>query len=350
MAALLGVGVFAGVNAGRDAKVEKAEAATYNFKFHVTNATGWNQLAVHLWDVNDSSNKTTTWPGKAGVFEYTNEHSQGVYHFEFSLDFIPNKVIFNNNIKEGASQTSAIDFDYNSLTEHTAYVVNSSGISGNWTFEDLTREYYIYLNKTEVISSTNLHVFADNNNDSSYPIAWPGYEMTVVENTGGKVYKTPAIPCKYNRLKFTSNDYSDSHQQQANDVCGYNGQAWNSYGYSWESLLDVKVQSWIDTYMHMDSNVPGQCNTYFGPAKENLTQEVYAELSTNDMFAAAYKRYCDWAAALGRNPNPEVVDGAAVVVPFEVETSSYSSIAIIATVSALAVGGFFFFKKKRLTK
>ena len=71
---------------------------------------------------------------------------------------------------------------------------------------------------------------------------------------------------------------------------------------------DSVLQEWITNYMHMEEDVPGQCNTYFPLAKAELLKydaSVIADLVNNDLYNDVQDRYESWAAALHEEPYEE---------------------------------------------
>lgn len=116
------------------------------------------------------------------------------------------------------------------------------------------------------------------------------------------------------------------------------------------SATDAEVAAEFEnTYLVMDKNVSGQCNTYYANAKTTfatLTSDQIGELSD-----AAINRLSAWAAAKGDTFNVATrAFAAASVAPMGYATSSENNLPLIITIisiGAAASVGLFFVQRKR---
>lgn len=113
------------------------------------------------------------------------------------------------------------------------------------------------------------------------------------------------------------------------------------------------VVSFVDTYMHMDANVTGQCVTYYPNAKSaysSLSNNAKMVFTNNATFSAAFNRLSKWATY-----HSETFDGGAFTANPNVSNAQYnlanSIVPILVSVEMiiviLAVGLLFIKKRKR---
>lgn len=152
-------------------------------------------------------------------------------------------------------------------------------------------------------------------------------------------------------LRFNSTSGQDRFRYYKSTTTGTSYTYPYLYKLTEDNPLKDAVTNFVNTYMHMDLDVTGQCNSYYGPAKEALLAlgvEAIDLFQHDEDFALAKARYEAWARALDDSgneyslnvdpTNPKSInnndDGIALVV-------------IITTFSLLSlVGGFYYLKKK----
>ena len=125
----------------------------------------------------------------------------------------------------------------------------------------------------------------------------------------------------------------------------------------WAQSASEKVTEFIDYYMYMSKFVSGQCNTYFGPAKDAfnaLDSEARALFfsSSTSSVVNARERLNAWAAykgyaVNGSNQYVAVSQNANALYEYK-ENNTIAIIVIVASMSTLvSTLGFFLLKKKK---
>ena len=113
------------------------------------------------------------------------------------------------------------------------------------------------------------------------------------------------------------------------------------------------AQAFTDTYMHMDQNVPGQCNTYYPIAKfawSTLSESAQSKFLSEQTSAAA--RLSAWATAHGESFSISTGEFGAIVNPISIlkkidDSNTLIIIVIVSVISLTAIGGYFFLRKRR---
>ncbi len=80
---------------------------TGSYTVYAINSAKWSQMAAHAW--NDGGSAAADWPGTVMTKTSDKVNGYDVYSVTFSKEYT--NVIFNNNKKEGASQTSDLTFE-----------------------------------------------------------------------------------------------------------------------------------------------------------------------------------------------------------------------------------------------
>ena len=129
--------------------------------------------------------------------------------------------------------------------------------------------------------------------------------------------------------------------------------------------IEDVVQVWIDTYMHMSdydkdgelgsTKGTGLCSGYYDLAKPALLalgSDAVTHFSgdTASKYTAALARYNEWAR-IKKDANPFNSGDASNVIKVS-ETNNNTTIAIVAVsaISLIAIGSFFFIRKKKESK
>lgn len=112
-----------------------------------------------------------------------------------------------------------------------------------------------------------------------------------------------------------------------------------------------KVQAFISGYMRMSYNATGQCNSYYGPAKEafnNLSDECRELFLTDATYSAAKERLIAWSIAKGDtlNTTTNKLVAAARVTNLVTDTNS-SLVLIIIAISVLGLASLGFILRKK---
>ena len=207
-------------------------------------------------------------------------------------------------------------------------IQNMGSNSGKVTFySDCTRISFYRYNATEEFNKGEFYVDLSD-------VTWDhSLNFYVFDNSGGRgASKDNADEGTNIRVKRTS---------YYNLYVNYEG---NLY-------INDTVQEWIGNYMHMDSEVEGQCVTYYPEAKAALLElgsDIIGRFRSDASYEDALERYTNWAAArndatpfavgLGDAKAVQSIDGAGANAILTIAVS---------TVGAILLGGVLIIARKR---
>lgn len=363
-AALLGVGVFAGVASHKEASKEAAvvEAATPSsytnvYRFTVPNSFGsdvGNHIYLHAWG---SSGGDTTWGNFITLSDYSyNENSERMYTYATNYTYTGFIII---RYYDNPDYCKSADITVGS---NKAWSWNgTTGASASaWTPTNQT--YYLYDYKNLFGGAAKCYAWQSggslNNGD------YPGVAMTSVQYGSGQLYSISLDPA-FDKAKFGIGDSANTGDQWINQNRGNCFCWWDAGDSSWSSDLDwVKAHDWIYQTMHMrdiqqtETSDTGACrgsSGYYQKAKtayQNYPTSVKTKMAADDLWSAAQARFSAWAVANGESAtfNGTSLTVKSAFVPItSITSTSGSTIAIItiSSISVAAIGGYFLFRKKK---
>ena len=361
--ALLGVGAFAGVSltkeAVKPAEVEAATPSSYSnvYRFTVPNSFGsdvGNHIYLHAWGSNGGD---TEWGKFITLSDYSyNENSERMYTYATNYSYTGFIII---RYYDNPNYCKTQDINVGTNTAWSWNGKNGAAASA-WTPSNQT--YYLYDYKN--LFGGNAKCYAWQSGGSLNNSDYPGTAMTKVQYGSGQLYSISLDPA-FDMFKIGIGDSANTGDQWCNQHRGETFCWWNTGDSSWSNDLDwVKAHDWIYQTMHMrdiqqtDTSDTGACrgaNGYYAKAKnayQNYPNSVKTKMSQDDLWSAAQARFSAWAVANGETAtfNGTSLTVKTAFAPITSITSSSGStiaIIIISSISVVAIGGYFLFRKKK---
>ena len=334
------IGISASNKTVKEMKPAEARQANEKIVYRFSNNFNWGAVYCHAY--NSESDKAAAWPGVQMVWAYNNEYNQGIFTAYFDKEY--DYVIFNNN---NGAQT--VDITVGSdIAWYPESSQDGSGhyYAGHWNTKN--KEFFLY-DYNNTFTTPTAHMWRENGNNDFGLTDWPGISLTAETNSSGRFYKIEADEM-CDRVIFSNNG-----SNQTSDLIPT-----NEYVYKldesdwWDNKNYALAHDWAMNLMHMrdydsslSGNGTGECLSYYPIAKaayDTYDQFVVGEINNN--FANAVARFNTWASIYSSSTNNALLG-------LELVVNNKNSTALIITFSIIAVGsasGFFYIRKKRLSK
>ena len=301
---------------GAEIKSDTTVAAIVCFgKAYIScNVTVPNGDTIYVSNSEHNKSGTTITPSVYMYFNPTLSHGSGKYTISVAGGG-PNTVnLYANDGLDNSSQylsTSASDISINYATKPTTSGVtivrgvNSQQIANKFTVNGLSSSLLLsYNSTTKILSTANARTVTYNANGGTGTMT--GH--TVVQGSTISIKTNSFAAPQYYHFGYWATNYSGTGTHYSSGD-SYTVNSNTTFYAIWEQTTLEKVEQFIGVYMHMDSNVDGQCNTYFPPAVEafNALEDATREMFCTSNATAiknARNRLNAWAVAKGY-----IVDG-----------------------------------------
>lgn len=218
---------------------------------------------------------------------------------------------------------------------------------------------YQYTVGREEIDDTVYYTFEVVDNDTIYYIKDAGTSQTnaiarTTDKTDTSIYWTISAGSNSGQWHIVNRSNTSKPTLQVNGtyLSCYNNNQTDPYLYAVTPYSEQTVaDAFVDNYLHMDEDVPGQCNTYYP-----ILKPVWAAMTDDEKImvsGAAYARLQAWAAAHGEHLDSDlnlVADSRINPITIIGNKSDVNVIAIVvitSVVSLTAIGGYFFLRKRK---
>ena len=284
---------------------------------------------------------------------------------------MPTNIIFHNNRTDnGKGRRATVSC---SSSNKAWYITGNAGTwtdgqlnmnTSTWTASNITYYFYDYKN----IFGSSVKCYAWQSNGSLYNAAYPGASLTAVQYGSGQLYSI-SLDCAFDEFKIGTGDSANTGDVWINQKTGQCFCWWDTGDSSWSNDLDwVKGHDWIYQTMHMrdisqeTTTDTGACkgsSGYYNKAKtayQSFSDGIKTKISQDDLWGATQTRFAAWARANGETAS---FSGTTLSVNSNIInlmngiTENFDStiiIVVISSISAIAIGGFFFLRKKKTSK
>lgn len=340
----LGIGAVTGLSAKKEVKETKAEDSYYYFSA----PSDWGDVKVYAWK--DGSGHNADFPGVACTFTgWKNENSEKIWRVPIDVSSFDQFIMSDKN--DGTHQSG--DLSVSSLTTGAgdAFWLDGSNFGGKYTYSAPSKAVY-FLNKDKYLYSDTIYIHAFGGDGNHNETIFPGIQMELVS---GRLYRA-YVDTHNTTVIFNRGSSGDQNQTGnftiSNEVCVLN----TNWTDSWVSLAAAEF---VNDYLHLDHTTnDGSCKDlgWFSTLKTEYNKLVNDGPDKDTALATEIvgiegvsERMTKWAAANGSSFDPSTgFASRSSIVPVMESTTNVATIAIvISVISLIAVGGFFFLRKRK---